>query len=157
MLFVSFADFLLRASLEHVQARPQPIFSLARACADRVQSGMNMRGQAGPGGENISELKSSIWWECLPLVKVFGTQLQRVGSSTCEMALQVESLGPIMFSVSNWRYTRNSDNTQYQFVTAQSSTWILNTNKKLDQHLNWISIRPMGHHRSSKKNPQLKA
>ena len=47
---------------EHVQTRPQPIFGLAGACAparrqgrDRVQTGMNMRGPAGPGGEKIIE------------------------------------------------------------------------------------------------------
>jgi len=47
---------------EHVHTRPQPIFGLAGACApacrqgrDRVQSGLNMRGPAGPGGEKLIE------------------------------------------------------------------------------------------------------
>ena len=40
---------------EHVHTRPQPIFGLAGACADRVQSGMSMRGPAGPGGEKVIE------------------------------------------------------------------------------------------------------
>ena len=34
-----------------VHTRPQLIFGLAGACADKVQAGMNMRGLAGPGGE----------------------------------------------------------------------------------------------------------
>ena len=55
---ISAADLQLRATLEHVQARPHSVFGLAMACADRMQSGMNMRGLAGPGGETMSELNN---------------------------------------------------------------------------------------------------
>ena len=47
------AETCFNAYHEHVHTRPQPIFGLEGACADRVQSGMNMRGPAGPGGEKL--------------------------------------------------------------------------------------------------------
>jgi hypothetical protein len=49
-MFLNVEEFAA-SIFEHVHTRPQPIFGLAVACADRVQAGMNMRGQAGPGGD----------------------------------------------------------------------------------------------------------
>ena len=37
-------------SFQHAQTRPQPVFGLVGACADRVQPRMGMRGPAGPRG-----------------------------------------------------------------------------------------------------------
>jgi len=47
-------------SLQHAQARHEPVLGLEGACADRVQPRMGMRGPAGPGGVTHCEVTQHV-------------------------------------------------------------------------------------------------